>query len=68
MPVQKMVSYCDVDEMVKAKTTQSVFTWRKKQTNAQLSKRYLDDNYVAKLVGCTVLKEYDNGRKPIAQV
>ena len=68
MPVQKVISNCDVDGMVKAKTTQRVFTWQKKQTNVQLSKRYLNDSYVTKLVGCTVVKEYDNGRKPIAQV
>ena len=54
IPVQKVISNCDVDGMVKAKTTQRVFTWRKKQTNAQLSKHYLDDSYVAKLVGYTV--------------
>ena len=44
MPVQKMILNCDVDEMIKVKTTQRVFTWQKKQTNAQLSKHYLDDS------------------------
>ena len=45
--------------------TSRIFSWRKKQTNKLLSERYLAESYVAKLVGCTYLEDYDGGKKPI---
>ena len=48
----------------KPENSQRIFSWRKKQTNALLAKRYLDEGYVAKLVVCKYVDEYDNGKKP----
>lgn len=40
-------------------------TWRNKSSEAALRERYLHENYVAKLLGCTTLDDYDRGVKPI---
>ena len=49
----------------KSSSNSRLFSWRKKKSNSELSSRYLDEGYVAKLVACEFLPEYDNGSKPI---
>ena len=49
----------------KVPQTLGYFLGGKKKSNSELSSRYLDEGYVAKLVACEFLPEYDNGSKPI---
>ena len=65
------ISPCELDPSIIAKADPekcsafNVKNWRNKSTEDALRKRYLNPDYVYRLLHEKFLPEYDNGRKPI---